>query len=432
MNLRFWICLGLLPLAARTGWGSVPAESPFVQSQPGMAGQLRLRTEYDGKALAETSGNRPLLSTGLRARLAYTARPSDRAEIKLELQDARVFGSETPANPAVPATATVANSHGTDLLQAYARLQAGSVQAALGRQKLSLGSGRFLSTLEWHPVSRAFDGASFHYDRGGGGLTGVAFLVRDSSERKTGDRDWLAGLFYAHTLSTALSAEAYAFYDQTRLPSDQGGVAARNFDLAYFGERLAGKAGVLAYEEEFIWQAGEIRTDRDLTSAAFQLALRLGAVLGPHRANAGVDIMSGDAEPADHSARGYRANYYFAHAYFGWMDYFASNPGYGVIDYRLDGDFAFLPDPQGKARMSLRPQYHFFAPQDAPAGRDDPYGQEFDLEMHGFLFPKSDWVLGAGIFLPGDGAARLPAAGLGAGQDSRPGYFLYFMPVLNF
>jgi len=48
------------------------------------------------------------------------------------------------------------------------------------------------------------------------------------------------------------------------------------------------------------------------------------------------------------------------------------------------------------------------------------------------VYPKSNLVFGAGVFIPGDGAYQLAAAKLKAGQSTQPGLYLYFMPIFNF
>lgn len=408
-----------------------PPDSPFGGSPASRFGQIRTRTEFDGKAMADTGANDPLLSTQLRSRLGFTASPSENLVVRFELQDARTFGQE-PSAAANPATASVGNMKGLDLLQGYATLQTGNLKTSLGRQKMSLGAGRFLSTLEWHPYSRAFDGVAFNYEMEPGNLTALAYLVRDTSATAVDDRDILYGLYYNHRLSVNLSADVFAFYDQSNLPSTVGGTSAKNSDLMYYGERVAGKTGAFAFEEEFIWQGGELYASKNLGSAAFQLGLRAGYASPLLKINAGLDMMSGDDDPTDGDMHTYRSNYNFGHYYFGWMDYFLANPAYGVSDYRLDADIGFMPNPAGAARIALKPQYHFFTPQNAPSAADDPYGQEIDLELHVMVVPKTNFVFGAAAFLPGDGAYQLAAAKLKKGADSRPGYFLYFMPIINF
>jgi hypothetical protein len=436
----------ILPLAALCAiplFAAVPAESPYSVPQPTFYGQVRTRIEYDLKGMADTAAKHALLNAQLRSRLGFVAVPSPAVEIKVELQDVRYYGQE-PNAAGNPSSGTVGNLKGVDLTQGYAAVEQGPFKTALGRQKMSLGAGRFLSTLEWSPTARAFDGWSFNLNLDPGNLTGLAYLVRDTNQLVTRDRDLLAGLYYSHQIGPDLVAEAYSFYDQDRLTAIHNGDTTQNYDLSYFGERVAGKVGIASFEEEFIWQAGELTTLKgaDRRSAAFQLATRLGVVLGSQKANAGIDMMSGDDDPADGEFRTYRANFYFAHNLYGWMDYFAANPRYGVVDYRVDGEFGFLPGPTGNPRVTLKPAFHLFTPQAAPAAADHPYGSELDLEAHVAWYPKSNVVLGAGLFFPGDDAYLLPAASqrspgvpsavLSKATAKETGVFLYCMPTFNF
>jgi hypothetical protein len=438
----------LLPLAALCALpiaGAVPAESPYSIPQSPFYGQVRTRTEFDVKGMADTTTKKGLFNSQLRTRLGFVAVPAPMLEIKVEVQDMRYYGQE-PNGAGNPSSATVGNMKGVDLTQGYAAVELGIFKTALGRQKMSLGAGRFLSTLEWSPTSRIFDGWSANLNFGPGNLTGLAFLVRDTSQILTKDHDLLSGLHYSHQITPDIVAEAYRFYDQSQLATIHNGIdTTMNSDLHYSGERVAGKVGMVSFEEEFIWQSGELLTNRGLgrTSEAFQLATRLGLVIGNHKANLGVDMMSGDDDGTDDVYHTYRANYYFAHNLYGWMDYFVANPRFGVIDYRIDGDFGFLPGPTGNPRLTLKPAYHYFTPQAAPSNADDPYGQELNLEAHIAWFPKSNIVLGAGVFLPGDNAYLLPAAtqrnpagavtaGLTKTASKENGVFLYFMPTFNF
>lgn len=425
--------LTLALLAALPAMAVVPAESPYSTPQSPFYGQVRTRTEYDIKRMADTTLKKAWLNTQLRSRIGFVAVPSPFSEIKIEMQDVRFMGTE-PSAANNPASATIGNRQGVDLLQGYFAVEQGPFKTAIGRQKMSLGAGRFLSTLEWSPTSRSFDGWSGNLTLGDGHLTGLAFLVRDTNTAVKNDRAFLSGLYYSHNVNADITAEAFGFYDQSRLTSAYGGVTAQNYDLQYFGQRVVGKVGVIGFEEEFIWQGGEAQVGAaSKSSAAFQLATRVGYTSPNHKAWLGFDMMSGDDDLTDNDMTTYRANYYFAHNLYGWMDYFVSNPQFGVMDIRLDGDFGFLPGPTGNPRVSLKPQYHYFLPQSAPSGMDDAYGQEFNAEMHVAWFPKSNIVLGAGMFIPGDNAYRLAVAGLpNANVSKESGMFFYFMPVFNF
>jgi hypothetical protein len=429
--------LPILPcLALSSAFGAAPLESPYAVPQPPFYGQVRTRTEFDSKDVRDTLANHPFLNTQLRTRLGFVAVPSPSVEIKVEMQDVRFMGSENPTVPTNPATATVANAKGLDLLQGYFAVEEGNFKTALGRQKMTLGAGRFLSTLEWSPTSRSFDGWSFNYKVGEtGNLTGLSFLVRDTNTVAKDDRVLLSGLYYSHQITPDIVAEGYGFYDQSRLPNTvYAGDTTQTYDLQYLGQRVAGKVGLFAFEEEFIYQMGEMSNGTvNKDNMAFQLATRAGVVMGNNKANIGLDMMSGDDTPGDLEIHTYRANYYFAHMLYGWMDYFVNNPKYGVTDIRLDGDFGMLPGPTGNPRVTIKPQYHYFMPQSAPSGFDDPYGQEFNLEAHLAFYPKSNIVLGAAMFVPDKSATKLAAAKLTNSDFSQQnGWFLYFMPAFNF
>lgn len=439
------------PLLVRAALGTVlmaaaaqatpPEGSPYTVPQPAFFGQVRPRTELDHKALSDTSANKSLLSTHLRTRLGFVATPSLNVEIKVEFQDTRVFGTE-PGTAAAPHTASTGNLKGLDLLQGYIAVQEGPVKGVLGRQKMQLGAGRYLSTLEWAPYSRSFDGVSANWSMESGDLTAFSYLVSDSTNATTGtaqtkpatgDRLLLSGIYYNRKFSDLLTAEAGLFHDQSRLLTVYSGDTSTRYDLVTVSERVFGKFNIFAFEEEFLWQTGKMHHKVSRDVAAWQLALRAGIVLPKIKANVGVDAMSGDDDQADHDYNTYRANYYFAHAYFGWMDYFVANPRYGVVDYRADVDALVW---QGETRTaSLKAQYHYFTPQNAPSTADKPYGQEIDAELHLGLYPKSNIVIGAGVFLPGDGAYKIAGAVsklTSAAQNTSPAYFFYFMPTFNF
>ena len=175
-----------------------PVESPFAPPTPAINGQLRFRTELDQKAMLDSSTNKTLFNSQMRSRLGFTASPSDKISVKLELQDTRYMGSEPPTPATNPAGSSIGNNKGVDLLQGYATLTEGSFAVALGRQKMSLGAGRFLSTLEWSPTSRSFDGLSLNYSAERFNVTGLMHSVRDSSEKLVEDRLLLTGLYLNH------------------------------------------------------------------------------------------------------------------------------------------------------------------------------------------------------------------------------------------
>lgn len=435
----------MLALAA-TAFAAPPAESPFSQPQPPFYGQVRPRMELNHKNLADTSHTAAY--TTLRTRLGFLSVPSQWSELKIEFQDTRILGSEPGANNSAAAT-TVGNRAGVDLTQGYGALEfligeESSLKFALGRMKMSLGAGRFLSTLEWAPTARQLDGLAANFRTGPYNVTGFVFQTKDTTSYgnvlTTGANDQYANLsgLYASipVIGDSVLVEAGAFYEMSRFPGKIPLVvdSFKNSDIVTLDARVVGKFGIFTTEQELLFQVGEAQSVTKKTNmdhTAWFVSSRVGVAHDLGKINVGIDAMSGDGEATDSSNTQYRASYWFAHNYFGWMDYFVNNPKYGVVDYRADLDI-----PVGTVG-SFKPQYHYFAPQIGTDGGKslDAYGQELNAEFHVTMFPKTNLVFGAGVFVPGDGAYLLGLGTSGLASDkvsSSNGYFLYFMPVFNF
>lgn len=433
----------LLTCIASATLAAPPAESPFAPSTPGASGQIRLRSEANHKSLADTSHTAGY--SLLRSRLAWYATPNPLVEAKIELQDARILGSEPHVGKNIPSS-TIGNSKGVDLSQGYGLLKipvwaSDTAKIALGRMRMSLGSGRYLSTLEWSPTARSFDGVAAEVGIHGADLVAFAFQIRDTtnyaSPKANGSHAALSGLWGSLPAfgGGVLAVEGGVFYELNRIDSAAvaGAVVPTTAsDIVTLDLRVSGKAGMFVYEQEGLLQLGESWSPAqkgDVDHFAWFSASRIGFVQSFGKFNLGIDAMGGDGEPQDGTVTQYLANYWFGHQYFGWMDYFVANPRYGVIDLRVDADI-----PLG-ASLNFKPQAHMFLPQ---VGTDkgeslDPYGQEYDAELVIKTFPKTSIVLGAGVFVPGEGASLLASSGLANPDvEDAPGWFLYLSPVINF
>jgi hypothetical protein len=137
-----------------------------------------------------------------------------------------------------------------DLLQGYVAVQEGPVKVVLGRQKMQLGAGRYMSTLEWAPYSRAFDGLSANWSMENADLTAFTFLVKDSISNTgagvqtavaTGDRLLLTGLHYNRKIGDNLTVEFSAFNDNSNLRTIVGADTTMSYNLYYLGQRTQGK-----------------------------------------------------------------------------------------------------------------------------------------------------------------------------------------------
>lgn len=383
----------------------------------GITGQVRLRANIDKKsadtsAFAKTYGE-------LRSRLGATLAPGKKVLLKVEVQDSRMLGTE----PDDAQLATVSSAKGVDLHQGYGSIQLGMFNTTLGRQKVAVGSQRLISSLEWHNVARVFDGVQMGLQFNNNmALNAYGFVVNNLLVENVNDMIILSGLHFNGNFSELFGMEAYFFNDMR-----EGAVAPlpiRPWNLFYPGVRVKGQIGIFAYEEEFIFQVGTL--PNDVNSFGFYNASRLGVRLkNKISILAGLDILSGDDLTSTDKNERYFASYFFAHTYFGWMDYFIVNPQPGVMDIRLDASI-----PIGKM-ITVKPAFHQFLPlQDDFTNNKDPYGTEIDLELHGTFFPKTKFIFGTGIFIPGDGANN--TVNVAARGVDEVAYYFYFMPIFNF
>ena len=353
-------------------------------------GQIRTRSTVN-----KTEGvDDPTYKHELRSRFGATATPSEKVTMKLELQDSRNYGSTPPPLGAVH-TATIGNKQNIDLLQGYVTVKEGDLALSLGRQKLKYGSQRIISSLEWHPNARVFDGLTANYK-------GFDFVLLSAADlATTPEQDiFLTGGFYKGKITETMMYDASVVYDRN---------TTLNWDLFYYGAHVNGSAGMFFYDLEGIYQGGE---KGDATSAAYYTAAKAGVKVNKMKFSIGYDIMSGD-DPETEEFEQYRNSYTFAHAYFGWADKFIVNPGTGVNDLRFD---AIVPVTE---KATLKAMYHYFTPNQDTSF--DTYGSEIDMEVHLNLFPKSKIVIGANIWM-GDEDGPMAADGLN----------VYFMPIFNF
>lgn len=394
-----------------------------------LVGQLRTRTEFNQKNTSQEISN-GVSYTEMRTRLGVAIQAQEGLNFRIELQDSRLAGGEKPAVGVAPHTATLSDDQGVDLHQAFAQFQTGALTTKIGRQKFKLGSQRLLSSLEWHPNARVFDGLSEKVVLGNNTVQAWAFWIHNANQMgnskpengpiQNGQDDdiIIAGIHDAIKISESLELEAYAMLDK----SDVGGMGTQEWELFYLGQRVQAQFGKFSFEEEAILQLGEITiNDQNLNSLAWQTALRVGfAPIKGTKITLGHDVMSGDLDSGDDTFNTYMNNYSFAHAYYGWMDYVlvnkANTSNEGIQDTRLD-----LTQSIGKGVLKLA--YHHFR---SAANAENVYGNEINLEYHLKVIPQSNFVLGAATFIAGDQSSQIGQSG------ENNGYYFYFMPIFNF
>jgi hypothetical protein len=409
---RLPLSMLLLPavlLAAASGAAAQEASTRLL-------GEVRVRGEAERPATTDTTD----AFTLLRSRLAVEAALSPRAVILLQVQDSRTFGEEM--------STLDGSANQLDMHQAWLQYRADiglhALTARAGRQEVVLGNERLLGAVGWSNVGRSFDAARVAFRPAGGRwqVHGLAAVVQERSVRLGGDRAmgdhmllgaWLesgaADIFALHdraaTYRTFTGVDRTTVGGHVRLP-ERRALAASLEGSFQFGNQVRTDVGDLFSQDIRAWMAG---ARAGYETGVWQVP-RLGA---------GVDVLSGDADPADGTYRAFNTLYATNHRFYGFMDLFldpaARTQDRGLIDGILSARVGLPAD------LALDIDAHGFWLHREFAGTGDRMlGWEIDFTLPVSLGPGQQVHVGYSLFRSGNAA---PLIGLGAAdRTSHWGY----------
>jgi hypothetical protein len=356
-------------------------------------GHFRLRGEADGR----TAGSKPDYGVLSRVRLGVKADLLDWLDVYAQIQDARIWGTET--NPL-----TDGSADNLDMHQIYADLGRGSAfKARFGRQIMALADERLIGAVEWVNTGLVFDGVRLMGEANG--ITWTAFAMnifeRDDvlsvglnpqTNQGIYDDGWLIGGF-ATTEFGGTTTELTAAYDRDALT-----------DHSYtLNLRAHGRSGDILYEGAGAYQFGPDRS-------AFFGSGRVGLAIGRGSIAAQLDYLSGNSETDTDKVKAFNTLYATNHKFYGYMDYFLFIPqqldGAGLVDAMLRASY------KTSASTTARVDLHRFATAHERTTLQTPdgakgLGTELDLVGRWTVAAPATLDAGIGIFVPDDLATGL-------------------------
>lgn len=401
---------------------AVPADV-HAQESVRLFGEVRVRGEAERPAALDSLD----AFTLLRSRIGLDARLSPQARVLLQVQDARTFGEE--------ASTLDGSANRLDMHQAWLqyRLRGRTgVTVRAGRQQLSFGNERLVGAADWTQIARSFDGLRVSAGPGRGGRGGwavhtFATNVRERGRRHTGVQPDRGDHLFAGAFIEAGRVELFTYHDMEASYRSYTDV-----DRTTLGGRLdLSLPRVITASAEGAWQAGNQvpagAPSQDIR--AWMLAGRLGLETGlpfVARLGAGMDILSGDRDPADGTYRAFNTLYGTGHRYHGYLDLFLDPAGRtqerGLIDGMASARLA-LP-----GTIALDVDAHaFWLHQELAASPDRFIGWELDLTLPVSLGEGQRLQLGYSLFRNGVAA---PLIGLGA--DGRTAHWGYAQLAFSF
>lgn len=326
-----------------------------------ISGNLRFRPEVRDNADFKSS-NRTQEFVGQRAWITLGKTFSDKSEVVVTIQDARVWGGQTYSDTAMDTSATTATGtvkyqeKGTDIREAYIDLKnflftPFTLQA--GRQKFVYGDQRQLGHLDWTNVGRSFDGARLKWETDTNNLHLIGAVTRENDSdlnnvavgKADGKDAYLSGIYNTFKGISFLHVDGYyLFYAR---PSGD-----TLFELHTLGFRVTNrtdkgklpKGHSLDYTLEASYQLGYDNSPTKIQKVnAWAGALMAGYTFGndiKFRVGAEVDAASGDTDSTDDKKGTYYTLFPLNHAFYGNADLMSWQ---NMLGYNLNFTTIFSP-----------------------------------------------------------------------------------------
>ena len=335
----------------------------------------------------------------LRTKVRVTGRPRHDTRVVVEIQDARLWGSEFNTFDA--------SADQLDFHLAYLELEdvyGKAVSLRLGRQELVYGSTRLLGAVAWGNTPRAFDAAVLRLGEANW-VDAFTAKLEETGERGVRDRN-LFGLWGNYILAAGHQAGPYVLVEQDKR-SGVDRLLRLTGGLRFDGSVTGSTGHTFGYDMEGAVQSGEVGVDDVFAWMGSGTVSYRGPSWTEPEVRLGLDAYSGDGDPADGDREAFDNLYATRHAFFGLMDLFRNFPGDvddgGLLDFRLKGEMS----ASETVRVGLH--LHHFALLEAPTA-DKALGQEADAIVTYDYNEVTEVHWGGSIFVPGD-AMKLRSGG---------------------
>jgi len=261
----------------------------------------------------------------------------------------------------------VADPEGTEINQILLSYRGDGFAAHGGRQRILLGSQRFIGGVAWRQNEQTYDGARVQWDAGG--LLGVDFSYVHRVNRIFGPGDgafpadlegdnYLLRVNFKLADDHSLAAFGYLldFDEQLRYPASR----TVNMSSDSFGLEYSGRFDGLSVDAS--WATQSDAGDSELDYDADYYMVELGTTFEPVTVKIGYEVLAAD------NGVGFATPLATLHKFQGWTDRFLATPGDGVED-------AYISLGGKLGPVVLTAIYHDF--QAESSGTD--FGTELDL-----------------------------------------------------
>ena len=424
--------VAILGLGLAAGLAMVPTNATAASVEMGV--QVRYRGEADARDFNDQTGADVVHSE--RARL--TAKINEgRYHAFVQIQDARVWGSEWGGDAGQIDPLTTSGANGLDMHQAFLKVDdvfGTGIGIQAGRQEINFADQRLGGAEDWDQNARSLDGIIFSRAFGDAGVIVPFYLqlvendrlvtgnnLTDNNEGKDDDI-WVAGFHSAWNVAKGQSLQPHLYVVRAGLVDET---------IYTLGVYYQGTAGPLSWDVTGDYQTGKAGNS-DVN--AYMAAGNIGFQAGPVMVSAGCDYLSGDKDRTDDKIKSFTTLLGSSHEFYGAMDYFdfnvvSSDTGHvrnlGLIDPHVKVSYQIEHNTTADAAvhyfMTAEKEKAILA--DANGKGVDKLGTELDLSVKHQTGPVTVQV-GYSAFFQDDAMEALAAQGTNNEDVTHWGYVM--------
>jgi len=345
----------------------------------------------------------------LRTRLNLKFHGNEKVMGFVQIQDSRFFG-ESGLNSGL----SLDDDENVGLHQGYAKIKDPFVENLyfkFGRFEFKKGNERLFGAVGWSNFGRSFDGVIVGYGCPKATFELVGFQLNERYVSSNDDRMAIAA--FVELKETDI--DFFVVWDRDDLrDSDQERYLSR-FTIGLYRH---GEFDNFDYTTNLAYQLGNTMFNtQDIQ--AYLVAVDMGYTTddGKFRIGGGVDMTSGDDDSSDDKFKTFDNLYYTGHKFRGHMDFFVSQPSYGLNDFYITGALKVNNNTSiychGHYFMS---NVEFTSAKSNDTSKTSSVGMEIDAFIKQKLYDDFAWQIGVSTFMPSEDWA---------GDDSDNAFWLY-------
>jgi len=287
-----------------------------------LGGQMRWRTEYDGKDFNNGTALNEFSLLRTRVNLKVTAIKD--AVVYFQIQDSRDLGLNSSG---------LTNDTNLGVHQGYLKLKnlfAENLSLQLGRFEAPYGRHRLMGNVGWSNVGRSFDGVRMRMQSETYKADIFILKVIERGFNTPPDhKDWKLYGVYTTFLEDRL--DLFLLYDWDSRKTGDDYVLARYTVGGMFKQELESGLG---YIFDAAFQTGNMgATDLSAFMVAGDIYYNMDSDLT--KVGVGFDVTSGDDPDTDNKIETFSNLYYTGHKFRGYMDFFVADVSAGLMDIIL-------------------------------------------------------------------------------------------------